>query len=360
MFNLLNFNPGIFGLDISDLSLKIACLKRQGHKLRFSALTEASLAEGIIHQGEIRDTKRLAKAIKGLVTKTQGIKTRHVVVDLPEEKSFVRLLEMPLMSRQEIKNAVRFEAENYIPFSLEKVYLDSHAVQPLNNEQKHTEVLLAALPRKIIDSYVTVLNQAGLVPVAMETESHSTARALIRGQKTEEPVFIADIGATCTNFSVYLGNSLRFTSFIPFSSDGLTIAIAEALKVKISEAEKLKVLYGFQQTGVRAKKIFGILVPLLDEFSQEIKKHIDYYRTHAKSEEIFNNSKEVSKFLICGGGANLRGLLKFLSQETGLIVEKGNPLVNLPWEDSQTKSQSRQKLLAYSTAIGLALRNELP
>lgn len=358
MFDLLNLNPGTFGLDISDLSLKIACIRRQGNKLRFSALAGALLASGIIQQGEIRDPGKLAKAIKRLVGKTQGLKTRHVVIALPEEKSFVRLLQMPPMTKGEIKSAVRFEAENYIPFSPEKVYLDSQIIQPFDSQSKHTEVLLAALPRKTVDPYVTVLEQAGLVPMAMETESQATARALIKGQKTKRPVFIADIGATCTNFSLYFGNSLRFTSFIPFSSNKLTTAIANALKVEPAEAKKIKALYGFQQTGKRAKKVFEALLPVLTEFAWEIKKHIDYYQTHAKHEEILSNGKEVRKLLLCGGGANLRGLIKFLSQETGLIVQKGNPLVNLPWEDSRTKDKSRQKLMPYATAIGLALRGQ--
>ncbi len=357
MFDLLNLNPNTFGLDISDLSLKIIKLKEQGNKLKFSAVNESPLSLGVIQQGEIRDEKKLAQAIKKLVNKTHGLDTRHVVVSLPEEKSFVRLIEMPKMNKEEIKSAVSFEAENYIPFSAEKVYLDSQIIEPFEGLSNHTEVLLAALPKKTVDSYVAAVYEAGLVPISMETESQATVRALVKEQKTKTPVFIIDIGATCSNFSVYFGNSLRFTSFIPFSSNKLNIAIAESMKIKPSKAEELKASYGFQQTGTRAKKLFRIMLPILTEFSWEIKKHIDYYQAHAKHEKFFSNDKEVKKILLCGGGANLRGLIKFLSQETGLIVQKGNPLINLPWEDREIKDPLRQKLLSYTTAIGLALRN---
>ncbi len=357
MFDFLNLNPGTFGLDISDLSLKIVYLKKHRNKLKISALSESFLAPGIIKQGEIKDSERLTKAIKRLVKKTKGLKTKYVAISLPEEKSFVRLLEMPQMNKEEIKSAVAFEAENYIPFSLDKVYLDSQIVEMIDKSSKHTEVLLVALPKKTVDPYVSILQKAGLLPVAMETESQATARALIKGQKTENPVFIADIGATCANFSVYFGNSLRFTSFIPFSSNKLTAAIVKSMKIEPAEAKKLKVLYGFQRAGGRAKKIFQALHPALTEFSEALKKHIDYYQTYAKDEELISSDKKARKLLLCGGGSNLRGLVKFLSQETGLIVQKGDPLINLPQRDSRVKNKSKEYLLRYSTAIGLALRD---
>jgi len=313
-----------------------------------------TLEEDISEEG----AKKLAEAIKQLVNKTDGLNTRRVAVSLPEEKSFVRLIEMPKMNKEEIKKAILFEAENYIPFSAEKVYLDSQIIEPFDTRSNNVEVLLSALPKKTIDSYVAVIYRAGLIPVSMETESQATVRSLIKEQKTENPIFIIDIGATCSNFSVYFGNSLRFTSFIPFSSNKLNAAIVKNMKIKPSKAEELKASYGFQQTGDRAKKLFEIMLPILTEFSWEIKKHIDYYQTHAKNTRIFSGGKKIKKILLCGGGANLRGLTKFLSQETGLIIRRGNPLINLPWEDRNIKDSSKkQKLLSYATAIGLALRD---
>ncbi|MEA3452764.1 MAG: type IV pilus assembly protein PilM [Patescibacteria group bacterium] len=360
MFDLLNLNPSTFGLDISDMSLKVIKIKKQKNQLRIGAMNEISLPAGVIEHGEIKNEKKLAEAIQRLVDKTPGLDTKHVVVSLPEEKTFVSLIEMPKMSDEEIKGAVCFEAENYIPFSVEKVYLDSQIIKRSDNSLNHVEVLLAALSKKTVDSYVSAIYRAGLIPTSMETESQATVRALIKGQKTKKPIFIIDIGATCSNFSVYFRDSMRFTSFIPFSSNKLNIAIAEDMKIKKSKAEKLKTSYGFQQTGARAKKLFKIMLPILTEFSWEIKKHIDYYGIHAKHEKFLNNGKETKNIVICGGGANLRGLTKFLSQETGLIVQKGNPLINLPIEDKEIKNLlKRKKLLSYTTAIGLALGDVL-
>ncbi|MBU1045675.1 pilus assembly protein PilM [Patescibacteria group bacterium] len=355
-FDLLNLHPGTFGLDISDRSLKAVLLKKHRKRLRIESFRGILLPEGVIQGGEVQDIEKLAEFIKKTVTKLRGLDTRQVIVSLPEEKSFIRLLRMPVMPAQEIKEAVRFEAENYIPFSIDKVYIDSQIILSPDKDKDYAEVLLAALPRKTVDPYVNALYGAGLIPVAMETESQATARALIKGSYTQKPVFIVDMGATSTNFSVYSGHSLRFTSFIPFSTNSLTAVLAKALKIGPSEARKAQFLYGFQKKGGRAKRVFEALLPAVTGFIEEINKHIDYYQTHSSQETKNNADMDVRELIFCGGGARIKGLAGFMSQETGLIVRKGNPLANLPWEEKLNKKISKDELLPFATAVGLALR----
>ncbi|MCX6737956.1 MAG: type IV pilus assembly protein PilM [Candidatus Parcubacteria bacterium] len=355
-FDILNLDPGTFGLDISDLSLKAVSLKKHRGHLRLGAFKGTLLPEGIIQGGEVKDVEKLADFIKKVAEKLKGLDTRQVIISLPEEKSFIRLLRMPSMTKYEIKEAVLFEAENYIPFSIDKVYLDSQIVNPIGREKDYVEVLLAALPKKTIDPYITAIYNAGLIPVAMETESQATARALIKGGYTDKPVFIADMGATSTNFSVYAGDSLRFTSFIPFSTNSLKSVISKELGISLEEAHKALSLYGFQQKGNRAKRIFEAIRPSIDDFIKEIDKHIDYYQTHSSQKETNNPVGRVKTLIFCGGGVKIKGLASYISQKTGLIVQRANPLANLPWEEKLNKDLSKDELITFATAIGLALR----
>ena len=254
MFDSLNLNPEIFGLDISDLSLKAVDVKEQKGKLNLAALGCASLSPGIVKKGEIKNVEKLAGAIKELVAKTQGISTRYVVASLPEEKSFVRIIQMPKMTVKEIKSAVRFEAENYIPFSIDKVYFDSQIIYPLTVSKNQTDVLIAAFPKKIVDSYVKAIHKAGLIPVSLETESQATIRALIPKQRTKDPVFLIDLGSAGTSFILCSGSFLCYSSFVPISSDRFTESIADSLGVELSEAEKLKRPTAFKGWAMRAKE----------------------------------------------------------------------------------------------------------
>ncbi len=355
-FDILNLDPGTFGLDISDLSLKAVSLKKHRGRLRLEAFKGMLLPENIIQGGEVKDIDKLADSIKKITGKLKGLDTRQVIISLPEEKSFIRLLRMPLMTAREIKAAVRFEAENYIPFSIDKVYLDSQIIKSIDREEDYIEVLLAALPRKTVDPYVEAIYKAGLIPVAMETESQATARALIKSGYTDKPVFIVDMGATSTNFSVFAGNSLRFTSFIPFSTGSLKSVISKTLGISLEEAHKSLLLYGFQREGNTSKKIFEAMHPSIDGFIQEIDKHIDYYQTHSSQEGKSNPVEKVETLIFCGGGVRIKGLASYISKETGLVVQKANPLTNIPWEEKLNKDLSKDDLITFATAIGLALR----
>ena len=377
MLEFLTLKTQSFGLDISDLSLKIVQLKKKGKFLTLASFGETEIEPGIIRAGEIKDEKKLAEVIKEAIKKIKGkkIKTKYVVASLPEKKAFLQVIQMPKMSEEDLKSAVIYEAENYIPLPIDQVYLDSQIIPPVYNHLDHLDVLIAALPKKIIDPYLSCLKSAGLKPVALEIESLAISRALIKDETTTSPVLLIDIGATQTRFIIFSGHSLKFTSSISVSSGNFTEIISKTLGLDLAEAEKLKIKYGLEEKAgleIQAKKteierergkIFEALVPALVDSIQQIKRYLDYYQTHAfhehlpPSTNVSAGGKGISKILLCGGGANLRGLTDFLSLQLKIPTELGNPWINiLPESQKEVPELSFEKSLGYATALGLALR----
>jgi type IV pilus assembly protein PilM len=363
MLNFLELKPEAFGLDISDLSLKIIKLKRQGEGFTLASFGEESVKAGIIKNGEIKDEKKLAGAIKKAISKVEGekINSEYVIASLPEEKSFLQVIQMPRLLEEDLKSAVIYEAENYIPLPIEEVYLDSQIIPPVRNHLDHLDVLIAALPKKTVDPYVSCLKKAGLRPLALEIESLAIARALVKDQVTTSPLVLIDFGTTRTGFIVFSGCSLRFTYSIPVSSQKLTEAISRSLEVDFNTAEKLKTKYGLADRGQKeGKQVFEALIPPMIDLIEQIKKGINYYQTHSSHEHLPPNGKGVEKVLICGGGAKLKGLTSFLSEQLKTKVEVGNPWVNILPTTGQPKEETliyeKEKSLGYVTALGLALR----
>ena len=371
MLEILNLQPKIFGLDISDLSLKIVKLKKRGKFYDLASFGEERIKPGIINGGEIKDIERLAEIIKTAIKKVKGekLKTKYVIASLPEEKSFLQTVQMPRMSEEDLRSAVIYEAENYIPLPIEEVYLDSQIVSSVNNHSDKLDVLLAALPKRIVDPYLFSLKKAGLQPKALEVESLSIIRALIRKETANFPVLLIDLGETRTTFIVFAGQALRFTSSIPVSSGSFNEIISKNLGVSLAEAERLKMKYGLEErvefkikdkeTEVKRGqgRIFESLIPALVDLIQQIRKHLEYYQTHGGYEHLSFNGKGVTKILLCGGGANLRGLSELLALELRIPVEIANPWVNiLPRGLKEAPGLSTDKSLSYTTALGLALR----
>jgi len=391
MLEFLTLKPESFGLDISDLSLKIIKLKKRRGFLTLSSFLETAIPPGIIQGGEIKDETSLSKIIKEACSKVKGekLKTNYVIASLPEEKSFLQVIQMPKIPEHDLKSAVIYEAENYIPLAIEEVYLDSQIVKPLFNHLDHYDVLIAALPKKTVDPYLSCFKNAGLMPKTLEIESLAIARALIKNEIAPFPTLLIDIGATRTSFIIFSGYSLRFTCSIPVSSQKFNEAISKTLNIDLKGAEELKIKYGlegskkiilkerngdskFEKEIIEDKKIFEALVPALTDLTEQIKKYLNYYQTHTSHEHLSverseewrrtnvlraADGKGVQKIFLSGGGTNLKGLVDFLSSEFKTPVEIGNPWINiLPEPLKEVPQLSFEESLKYTTALGLAIR----
>ncbi len=359
MLEFLNINSPAFGLDISDLSIKAVQLRKKKGGFSLLSFGEFQVPSGVIERGQIKQEKELADILKRIRSEVQGEKIRspYVVASLPEEQAFLQIIQLPRMERQELESAVRFEAENYVPYSLDTMEMDFETVEPVVDHLNHVDVLLAALPKATVDSYVAVLKTAGLIPFALEIESSAVTRALIQNETTPVPVLVVDLGATRTSFIVFAGYGLRFTASIAVSSSQFTRAIAQSLNIQVEEAEALKSQYGLEGQDASGKRVFEALVPLLGDLTLQIKKHLSYYESHSGHEHLKLAGSTIQKIILCGGGANLRGLTQFLLRELHKEVSIGNPWINiLPTSLEELPPLSFAESLRYTTAFGLALR----
>lgn len=362
MFELLKLKPEAFGLDISDLSIKIVNLNKRKNKFSLSCFGEMPVKPGIVSGGEIQEEKELVKIIKTAVAKVTGekIRTKYVVASLPEEKAFLQVIQMPRLSEDDLKSAIVYEAENYIPLPIEKVYLDFQKVVPLQNHLDHSDILIAALPKQTIDPYVSCLKAAGLKPVALEIESLSIARALVKDELAVSPCLLIDFGATRTSFIIFSGSCLRFTSSVPVSATTFTETIAKKMNISLEDAEDLKIQYGLDSGSKEGSKVFEALLPVLTELVDQTEKHLRYYHDHASHEHLGSTDQMVKKIFICGGGANLKNIVGFLSGQLNIAVEIGNPWINIPHFGDKKFKISPEQSLKFATAIGLALRGINP
>lgn len=367
-----------FAIDISDRSLKILGIEKKNNlfskkeKFSLSFYFNQKIDPDIIEEGEITKKKILAGIIKELLEKHK-IKKKFVNFSLPEEKSFLRVIQLPPMEGTEnIKRSAFFEAENYIPLSLEEVYIDAEIIG--KSPEGKIVVLIAATPKKIVDSYVEVLKMAGLFLKGAEIESISLSRALIKKEENKGAFFIVDFGGTRTSFIIHSQGSLRFTTTIPLSSTSLTESLSKKLKISFEKAEKIKREFGLlplkkvvlkELTGdnVLERKITEkeALLPFLrddlEKLVREIQRYIDYYLSHIYQYEFIPpDGKKIEKIILCGGGANLKGLNGYLSKELEVPVVLGNPWINIP-SLSQNPPLSKEDSLSFATAIGLAERD---
>lgn len=162
-----------FALSFSDHRIRLAQAGRGG-KLR--SYFEVKLGPGIVSRGEIKDKEKLQQAVLALV-KTSKIKHKFVVVGLPEVKAFTKTFSLPEMEVEELDDAVRWESEPLLPFSLDKAYLDWMVLEKMKDSVR---LLVVALPQVLVEEYAKALEEIDFQPLAFETTSLSLARLVER------------------------------------------------------------------------------------------------------------------------------------------------------------------------------------
>lgn len=358
MLKFLNLQPEIFGLDVNDSSLKIIKLKKSNKSFVLTSFSEVKIKPGIVKEGVIQDKEALINIIRASCKTVKGKKldTNYVSIALPEEKSFFQVIQMPKMTEEELKSAVQFEAENYIPLTIDEVYLDFQIIGTHKDKDNldHSDLLISVMPKPIVDSYVYCSKQAGLVPFILEVESQAIVRALTKKDQDLPPTIFIDLGQNNTSFIIFSGDSIRFTCSLSVYSEQFTQVISKDLGINMGDAEKLKIKYGLIPEKGKNYNIEKSLSPVLYDLVSQIKKYIAFYKGHA-FHGYSSSATEIKKIILSGGGANLKGITEFLYKELKLPVEIGNPLINI-MAPRNGVNIPYEKALSFTTAIGLALR----
>ena len=363
MFHLFNKKKNILGLDISDSSLKFVEFSKGVGGYRIQAFTDEVMPKDIMAADSVKDPQKLITLLKKNISRPKygKVTTPYVVASIPETKCFVRVIQMTVVSPEEAKEAVPWEAEAYIPIPIGQVYLDWVILpQAADAGQKDKmTVLITAAPRDYVDDYTKILKEAGLRPVALEIESQATARSLV--SKAGEAVLILDIDAVRSSFIIFDQNTLEFTSSVPIAGNLFTEGVAKALGIPAEQAETVK-----RKSGLDESKDNGAvrraLTPILNNLVSEIKNILRFYEEHS------NTSKKVSRIMLAGGASKLKHLPSFLLEKLsenpeglrslpGIKVELGNPWGKV-LQKRQVAPLSREDSLSFATSIGLALREE--
>ncbi|MBU4375772.1 type IV pilus assembly protein PilM [Patescibacteria group bacterium] len=366
------------GLDISDLSLKFVQLNKIRNKITIQAMGKTSLPAGLIEGGEIKNKEEVAKKIKKLIANPQfgKISSGEIISCLPETKTFIKLIEVertPNPMREIISN----EIEKHIPMPINEMYYDWQIIKTPDSKQS---VLIGAAPQNIVSQYANLLKEAKYSIVALEIEPISICRSLLAEEALkfegafEKNYGIIDIGAKRTSMIIYSKNTILFTVSMPISGEEATNRIARTLKIEASQAEKAKIVCGFDE-----RKADGIIKNILSDMAHELIKKmretIEFYNAH------FSGRGPINEILLCGGGANIKKLDEIISKELSIPAKPGNALINLSEingkfsdilkekhileidlnKESKNKknkllSITQDASLTFSTAIGLALR----
>jgi type IV pilus assembly protein PilM len=396
----------IVGLDIGSKFIKAVQLTETNGQYK---VTEFGIAE-VNPQVSIPDT------VMDLFARKR-FKTKRVVSSVSGRFVFVRYINMPVMTEEELGNAAKYELGKYIPVEVDEVLHDSQKLEELaaqEGAEPEMRVLLVAAKRTFVDEHVAVLETAGLQPAVVDVDSFALGNAyelsgLINPQAIAagKLVALADIGASKTTINIMSDSMSYFTREFYKGGDDLTESISKRLSVEAREAETMKrsmapgvmagggpptpagpspiVLVSSEEaerlretsTRRRPESTGGVPIVILEkgdtmkyrgaaagsdpnDLHDAVSSVLDDICHDINiSIDYFENQydKKVDEVFITGGTANCAGLQETLERTVQKPVTKWNPVHLLEMElpaDSQQEMQDNPSQVAI--ALGLAAR----
>jgi len=337
-------------LDLSDKSLKYMELKRKNGMISINRFGLYALESEMIEGGEIKQKDKLISFLKSI---RKDLKTELVIASLPEEKVFLSRIKFPLMDEDKIREALSLQLEEYVPLPGAEAIFDYDILNDFleDKKQTHLHLNLAAFPGSFAESYRDVFAGAGFIPAAFEMEVQAFARAVVPKEEMGS-VMVIDFGRTRTTYAIVSGGKVQFATTIALAGEEIEKALILHLKIDRAEVETAKREIGLIKRKGN-EKLFEALSPMVSVIKDEAAKQAAYWASHSEDDK---KKEEISKIFLCGGESTLAGLPEFLSYELKIKVELGNPWVNVASFEDYVPEIERMDSLAYSTVIGLAIR----
>jgi len=274
------------------------------------------------------------------------IQSQNVYISLPESSVYTRVVQMPVIEPKELDNALKFEAEQYIPFPMDEVYLEHQILyQPdKNNTAAKMDVLLVAAKKFMVDKLIRVAEMCEVAPLVIESALLSVIRAL--QSQIGKNALIVDSGENSTNIAIIIDGLIKQTSSIPTSGKSLTQAIAQSLSLPEAQAKQYKHTYGLETTLLEGKIAQSLQAPIV-AICNHISKNLRFAST------LLPNGK-INQVILSGGTALLPNFPQYLLNQVDAEVNIANPLVNCL--NTNLPQQLVSAAPRFTTVIGLALR----
>lgn len=238
------------GLDLGRTSMTAVQLKYRVGGATLLAAAIDRLPEGLIQEGEVRDIDALAFAIKDF-WKTHRLKGKKIALGLANQKVVVRTLEFPKLEMDELKTAIQFQAQDYIPIPIEEAVFDFHVMDHFTDENgvEKLKVLVVAAQKQMVMDFVNAIKKANLSVHSIDLQAFAMLRSLAPKSMLDlgpaaTAIAVANIASDITNLVVAVQGEPQFTRIISFGGDNFTRAVQEYRGVTFSEAEMLKAQAG--------------------------------------------------------------------------------------------------------------------
>ncbi len=313
-------------VEIDSASLKIVSMDAAKERLLLAAVRD------IPDKSDKEEQKKLI--IETLIKSLPANILKHssTILCLSDEESLqVKRIELPYMPQNEMAEAIRWRIKGIVPFDVNKAVLDFDIIQEMTDEDnaKKLSVIIAALPKEIVDKKVALLTAAGLNVAGVNIGSFGLSKIICAMPEKSEGKACAllKIGRVKSDVNIYREARLVFVRHIPIGLDHIKDAVkgpvvSESGLIELTDQGTAKL----KEVGIpdnkepllggklQGRHLLALLRPVLESMCNEVRRSIDYYNTQLEG-------REIKALCLAGEGSDYKNLEQYIKATLDMKTE---------------------------------------
>lgn len=340
----------LLGLDIGTNTIKIAEVDVSKGGAVMQSFGYMPTPVNSMAPEEIKDVSALGSAISNLISEIRT-KRKNVCAGLSGTSVIVRKITMPKLDGKLLKEQIKFEAEQYIPFDINNISL-THVVLPSLSQGSTMDLLLVAAQNEIITQYLATIENANLKSGIFDVTGFALANVFEYnyGRIKDQNIGLFNFGSSVTNFIVISQGDIVFCRDILVGGVNYTSEISKNLGISFVEAEALKISASSKKEV--PEDVVNYINFTTESIIEEIKNSLDLLN-------VSTNGLTLNRCFFTGGACQTLGLVDLLIKSTGIPFEVLNPFKRIQANAKKFSSAYVKQISNFSPiSLGLALRED--
>lgn len=316
------------GLDIGSLTVK--CIQIEKKKRKILGFGVQEILNGNVKEAVLR------------VAKEVNLKTKRVNISVCGPQVTTRFIPFPKLEPKEFKNSLRFEAEKYIPFGIEDVFLDGVILKEI--EPDKVLALVVAAKKEFVHSKCNLVKDCGLEPDIVDIDSLCLCNLFnLTCESKDRVVGILNISTAYSNLVIIEDEIPIFSRDISIGSKLFIDRLIEYFSIDFPTAQRL-----LSEPKDKLNQIAEVLLGEISNLTSEVRASFDYYESRS--------GLSVERIYLCGGGSIFEGITSSLKDLLGIEIGSWDPLKSFSIDRSLDSERLNNLSKQSYVALGLALR----
>ena len=361
MFNFTTNKARPIGLDIGRDSVRMIQLASSGDKARVIAADQMRLNTDI-DADEQDGRESVTSAIKEMLARG-NFRGTDVVSSLSSDCLRIKSLRLETTDADQIEELVQKDIAAQFgldPDADEIRYMVAGSVY--QSDEIKNEVIFLGADKPSIAEHISLLEEAGLTPVAIDVVPCALFRCFqgsLRRQEDQQLVSVfIDIGSSFTTVIISRGQQMAFAKQIPIAGRHMNEQVASKLNVDYDEAKLLRSkLRNADSETIEAstrRAIVDAMSHVVEELAKEILLCFKYYavtfRGNRPTEAVFAGSEAYESVM-----------LDALKKHLDIEVKVAQPFRGFDLAGTDFASDEHSCFCEWAVAVGLGIKGwDLP